>query len=226
MKATIPAFVVLSVVLLTSCAPKQLMTSDRKIESIKKTTLFKPATAISLISKGEGNKDHYSDSLSRIANENVIQGIKRQLSSYFLIDGIALDSLTQEIVDNEVYQMTKMIQYQKKITNIPFPPTIDSIMQSNSIDFALCVLHVGFSREKGNYGSQVAKGALTGLLTLGMYYTTPVKSVSDLTICILDRNNKTIAFHNKSVLQEKEPIEKEITDKQIKALFDEYYIKK
>jgi hypothetical protein len=215
----------LLILLLNSCAPKQLMTSEKRIETIEEVTLFKPATAISLISKGEGNKAHFSDSLSTVANENVIMGIDRYLSNYFLINGIQLDSLLQEEVNNEIFQMSRMIQYQKKIVSIPFPPTIDSIMKTNNIDYALCVLHTGFSREKGNYGAQVAKGALTGLLTLGMYYTTPIKAVSDLTICILDRNNHNIAFHNKNTLQEKEPIEEENTNKQIKAIFDEYFIK-
>lgn len=225
MKISISAFTLLLTLLLSSCAPKQLMTSEKKLETIEKLTLIKPATAISLISKGDGNKTHYNDSLSAVANENVTMGIIRQLSDYFPVDKISLDSLSRQVVENEIYQMARMIQYQKKINNIPFPPYIDSIMKSNNIDYALCVLHIGFSREKGNYGSQVAKGALTGLLTLGMYYTTPVKAVSELTICILDRKNMNIAFHNKSTLQDKEPIDEETTDKQIKAIFDEYFIK-
>jgi hypothetical protein len=223
MKKNIPFLFILTILLLSACAPKQLMTSETELETIQELNIFQPVSVISLIHQGDGNEAKYNDSLSTIARENISLGIYEYLSNRYSLENLTLDYLTQETVNNEIYQMTRFIQYQKTIENIPFPPTIDSIMKSNNSDYALCILQLGFSREKGNYGAQVAKGALTALLTLGMYYTTPVKASSDLTICIIDRKSQSIIFHNKSILQENEPIEKKVTDKQIKSLFDEYF---
>jgi hypothetical protein len=95
-------------------------------------------------------------------------------------------------------------------------------MVDNNIDYAICIYHSGFSRERGNYGAQIAKGFAIGLLTLGMYYTTPIKASSNIFICILDRRNLNIALYGKNLRQDFEPGEKKNTDRQLNKIFDKY----
>ena len=65
-----------------------------------------------------------------------------------------------------------------------------------------------------------------GLLTMGMYYQTPIKSNSTIYAVIVDNQEKNIAFYRKSILQDKEPTEKEVLVKQIQSLFEKYFWKK
>ena len=136
---------------------------------------------------------------------------------------LPLDSASNELVDHQVYQMFEMIQVQRNIQQLALPPSVDSIMQVHNIDYALCALHRGFSREKGNYGAQVAKGIIIGVLTLGMIVPLPIKAVSEFSVCIIDRQNQNIAFHNRSFFQDLDPVDKSVTDKQIEQLFKKYY---
>ena len=62
-----------------------------------------------------------------------------------------------------------------------------------------------------------------GILTMGMYYQTPIKSNSTLYAMIVDNKNKSVAFYNKSVLQDREPTEKENIIKQIDKVFEKYF---
>lgn len=208
-------------ILVSSCGPGQLMTSGIPPDSIGEITIINPVTSILLIKKGLLEPEEYDDSLTLRAEENVLLETKKYLSDFFLINDLKLDLATQEIVDNEVFQMVSLVKSNRRIENIPFPPTIGSIMQSKNIDYAVCILHVGFTREKGSLATQIALGAALDLLT-EEENSDVVKAESNLTICILDRPNSNIAFFNHNYQQGSEPIKKKVTDMQIHRIFKKY----
>jgi hypothetical protein len=111
----------------------------------------------------------------------------------------------------------------RSIKNIPITPLIDSLLNANVKRFGLIIVQSGFTRTKGNFGGQIAKGIGMGILTMGMYYQTPIKANSTLYAMIVDNRNKNVAFYNKSVLQDKEPTEKENIIRQLNNIFEKYF---
>ena len=111
----------------------------------------------------------------------------------------------------------------KNITNLKITPTIDKVLEANDTRFGLLIINTGFTRIKGNYGKEVAKGALLGVLTLGMYYQTPIKAYSTIYAMIVDSKEDNVAFFRKSYLQDQEPLDESVLTKQIKKIFEGYF---
>jgi len=208
---------------MASCVPTYVVSSPSP-RTIPEITVINPATFIEIIPKGKGNKSFYSDSLSAIANVNLEAGLVQYLSAYLPVSTLDFDSATDVLIDFQLDQLFGLLQVERKaIPYVELPPSVDSVMEANHIDYAVVAMHYGFTREKGNYGAQVAKGLLLGIVTLGTVYTVPVRSASDLTVCIIDRPNHQIAFHNRAYAQDLEPLDKRTTDDQISRVFMDYF---
>jgi len=184
---------------------------------------IEPFSYISLIETG--NRSAYNDSISSstqlVLNESLetFRG-KLRLSS----EEIKLtDSLERERLERELNFLIMSAERNRNIKNIPITPLIDSLLKANDKRFGLIIVQSGFTRAKGNYGGQVAKGIGMGILTMGMYYQTPIKANSTLYAMIVDNKNKNVAFYNKSVLQDKEPTEKENIIRQLNKIFETYF---
>lgn len=111
----------------------------------------------------------------------------------------------------------------KNITNLRITPTLDKVLESNETRFGLVVVASGFTRVKGNYGKQVMKGAALGLLTMGMYVQTPVKSYSTVYAMIVDAQKDNVTFFRKSYLPDQEPINPNVLTKQYEDIFEKYF---
>lgn len=76
---------------------------------------------------------------------------------------------------------------------------------------------------KGNLAGQVAKGVGMGLLTLGMYYQSPISANSTIYTMIVDAKENNIAFYKKSSLNNKKPNNSEVIKKQVEKIFEGYF---
>ena len=218
------------ILLCTSCSTSNLLTSDVKPVEITKMLKIEPFSYISLIEKG--NQAKLNDSISNITKVILNESLetfseKLRLSSQEIK---LTDSLGRKELEEEIRILIMSADRNKNVQNIYITPFLDSLLSVNNERFGLIIVQSGFTRTKGNYIGQAAKGIgigiLTGVLT-GMAYTqTPIKSNSTLYAMILDNQNKNIAFYNKSVLQDKEPTEKGNIIKQLNKVFEKYFWKK
>ena len=190
---------------------------------------IEPFSYISLIE--QGNRHAYNDSVSNYAKIVLNEALeifgerlglapeKIEVTNFF--DRVALEQ--------ELNYLIMTAGQSRSINNIPITPVVDSLLVANNKRFGLIVVQNGFTRAKGNYGGQVAKGVglgiLTGVLTMGMVsvYQVPAKANSTLYAIIADSENKNIAFYNKSVLQGREPAEIENITKQLHNIFKKYF---
>ena len=213
-------------ILCTSCSTSKILTSDVKSVEITEMLKIEPFSYISLIESG--NRGAYNDSISRstqtVLNESLetFRG-KLRLSS----EEIKLtDSVARKRLEQEFNFLIMSAERNRSIKGIPITPLVDSLLNANDKRFGLIIVQSGFTRAKGNYGGQIAKGIGMGILTMGMYYQTPIKSNSTLYAIIVDNKNRNVAFYNKSILQDKEPTEKENIIKQLNLIFEKYFWEK
>jgi hypothetical protein len=208
---------------LTSCAAnKYLSSSTTKSTEIKHIAYFHPLSYIQYIEKG--NKAALSDSLSGITSENLSLVLDKNKPALRLDKEISiLNDTVKGKMEDELAYLARLIFVRKKLSGIPIPHTIDSILKNNNQRFALATVATGFGRKKGNYRGQVAKGAAIGILTLGMAVPTPVKSNLTLHAFIFDAAKDEIAYYKKSMPVEKEPTDEQVIEKQLIKLFEGYF---
>ncbi len=210
--------------LFSSCATSKMKTSEVQPSEITEMLKFEPFSFISLIEKG--NKSTFNDSLSvqtkRILSETLETFEKLRLVN---VNNNTNDSLQTKEFEKDVIFLVSSAVSDKNIKNLTIPPQIISLLKENNKRFGLIIVQSGFTRVKNNFGGQVAKGIGLGILTLGMYVQSPIKSNSTIYAIIVDAKNNNIAFYNQSFLQNKEPIEKETIKRQLDAIFQGYFWK-
>jgi hypothetical protein len=139
---------------------------------------------------------------------------------------IIIDSLERGKLEEELNFLISSANNNRSIKDLSITPLIDSLLTANNKRFGLIIVQSGFTRTKRNYGGQIAIGIAMGILTMGMYYQVPIKANSILYAMIIDNQNKSVAFFNKSVLKDKEPTEKENIMKQLDKVFEKYFWEK
>ena len=219
-------------ILCTSCSTSKFLTSDVKSVEVTEVLKIEPFSYISLIESG--NKGVFNDSISSSTKIVLNESLEAFREKLRLSSGevVISDSLEREKLEKELSFLILSADRNRNIKNLPITPLIDSLLTANEKRFGLFIVQSGFTRAKGNYGGQVAKGVgmgiLTGVLTMGMVsvYQTPIKSNSTLYAMIIDNQNKSVAFYNKSVLQDKEPTDKENIMKQLNKIFEKYFWEK
>jgi len=216
-------------VLCASCSTSKFYTSDVKPVEITKMLEIEPFSYISLIKKGD--QGVLNDSISNVAVGELNKSLEKfrgklRLSSEEII---LTDPVEREELEKDLRDLIMSAERNRSVKNIQITPLIDSLLYVNNERFGLLVVQSGFTRTKGNYRGQIAKGVgvgiLTGVLT-GMAYTqTPVKANSVLYVMIVDGLNKNVAFYNKSFLQ-KDPTDKENISQQLNKVFEKYFWEK
>jgi hypothetical protein len=133
------------------------------------------------------------------------------------------DTIIQKRIEKEVEYLCISADRQRNISGLKLTPVLDSLLEIGGKRFGLITVTTGFTRDKGNYGGQIAKGVAIGILTMGMYNQTPVKANSTIYSMIIDAKENNIAFYKKSSLQNKEPLDKAVLTKQIQKLYEGYF---
>ena len=220
------------VILSVSCSSSKYFTSAVKPAEINEMIKVEPFSFVSLIDKG--NMGVYNDSISKIAKialneslETFREKLRLSLEEIYMTDTLERNELMDEI---DFFIREAERNKKKKNHTVEITPLVDSLLSVNGKRFGLFVIQNGFTRAKGNYGGQVAKaigmGVLTGLVTGTAYYQTPIKSGSTVYVVIVDNQEKNVAFYNKSIMQDKEPTEKENITKQLQTVFKKYFWEK
>jgi hypothetical protein len=190
--------------ILESCVSSEEMSKIVKPTDIKELDYFTPLTNMGFIEKG--NQIEYDPELSEHSLELIESLINSSKRKYSIKDSLSPnDSLIQIKINEEIIALAVKAYNKQRVHLINLTPTIDSVMEANDQRFSLALIAVGFSRQKGNYGGQLAKGAVIGILTLGTYVSTPIKAKSTIHGLIFDSKNNTIALY-KRTSNEKEPL--------------------
>jgi len=215
-------FTLIICIIASSCTASKLLTSDVKPDEVKDLHLLEPFSYISKITKG--NRGQLNDSVSFISKQLIIKVLENFKGQIPLTGQIILsDSAVNSNLEKEIESLCLSAERLNNISNLRITPTIDKILEANGVRFGLITVGTGFTRIKGNYGKEVAKGAVLGILTLGMYYQTPVKANSTIYALIVDSKENNISFFRKSFLQDNEPLDENVLTRQFKDLFTDYF---
>ena len=222
MRKTIQLTVALSIMALTSCTTTKLLTSDVKPNEIKELQRIETFSYISLIEKG--NRAVYNDTLSRASAKlfaTILESYKNRIP---LSGSISLnDPQTRKTIEREIEYLCLTADKTRNITGLKLTPALDSLLEANQKRFGLITVTAGFTRVKGNYGGQVAKGIGLGILTLGMVTVSPRKSNSTIYAMIVDSQRNEIAFFRRTFIEDKDPFDDQILKRQIERLFEGYF---
>ena len=218
----IKSILILCCLIFPSCTTTKPLTSNVKPSEVTELKLLEPYSYVSMIKKG--NKGQLDDSLSSISKQlvyGVLENFKGQipLNGEIILSDTAINTRLEKAYEYLILTADKT----KNITNLKITPTLDEILEANETRFGLINICAGFTRAKGNYGKEIAKGAVLGILTLGMYYQTPIKAYSTVYAMIVDSQEDNITFYNKSFIQDMEPLDQSAMTKQYKKLFEGYF---
>ncbi|HOY50896.1 MAG TPA: hypothetical protein P5086_12395 [Prolixibacteraceae bacterium] len=205
-----------------ACTVTKPLTSDVTPAEVTDLKLLEPYSYISMIKKG--NRGELDDSISAVSKQLNIDALKSFSGKIPLKGEIFLaDTAVNHKLEKEYEYLLLTADKNKNITNLRITPTLDKVLESNETRFGLVVVASGFTRVKGNYGKQVMKGAALGLLTMGMYVQTPVKSYSTVYAMIVDAQKDNVTFFRKSYLPDQEPINPNVLTKQYEDIFEKYF---
>lgn len=205
-----------------SCTVTKPLTSDVTPAEVTDLKLLEPYSYISMIKKG--NQGELDDSISDISKQLNIEALKSFSGKIPLTGEIFLtDTAVNHKLEKEYEHLLLTAERNRDITHLRITPTLDKVLESNETRFGLVVVASGFTRVRGNYGKQVLKGAALGILTLGMYYETPIKAYSTVYAMIVDAQKDNVAFFRKSFLQDLEPINPNVLSKQYEDIFEKYF---
>ena len=213
---------ILSCIILSSCTATRILTSNVKPAEITNLKLLEPYSYISMIKKG--NRGQLDDSVSSISKELNIKVLKSFIGQLPITGNIILtDSAINKTLEKEYENLVLTADRNKNIANLKITPILDKILEANDTRFGLIVICTGFTRLKGNYGKEIVKGAALGILTLGMYYQTPIKAYSTIYAMIVDSKEDNVAFYRKSFKQDLEPLDQSVLTNQYKTIFEGYF---
>jgi len=216
-------FLCLTCFILYSCTTTKPLTSGVAPSEVTDLKLLEPFSYISMIKKN--NRGELDDSLSAVSRELICK-VLHDLQGQVPLTGeiILSDSAINKTLEKEFESLILTADKTGNISTLKITPVIDRILEANNTRFGLLTVSTGFTRARGNYGKQVAKGAGLAILTLGMYYQTPVKAYSAMYVMIVDSKEDNISFFRKSYLQDKEPLDETVLAKQFKDIFKGYFL--
>ena len=214
-------YVLVGALFLGSCTATKPLTSAVQPREVSDIQKFETYSYITLVEKG--NRGKLNDTISKKA-KLVFDETLSEFKNIPLTGSIMpTDTMMQKRIEREIEYLCVSADRQRSISSLQLTPVLDSLLDGGGKRFGLITVTTGFTRDKGNYGGQIAKGIGMGILTMGMYYQTPVKANSTIYCMIIDAKDNNVAFFRKSSLQDKEPLDKSVLSKQIRELFEGYF---
>lgn len=211
-----------------SCAGSRYVAAEFS-PMISEMVKFETMSRISLIERGD--RGEYSDSISWIARNELDEILYSLRPKLPLASGEIefFNQLQGEFVGEEIdLLLSSIIDNRANIQHVSLPPMIQSILKAEGKRYGLIMVHDGFTRIKGNYGGQVAKGVgiavLTGVLSMGAvtYTATPLKYNSTMHAIIVDTERNCVAFYN-TVAAEADPCDTAVLSSQVDKLFKKVF---
>ncbi len=196
--------------------------SQRDPADIKDLYLVHPVSEIEYVTKGNRMQysRNFSDSCTRImAVELPVLLPDRNVRH------MEYDIDTTRMLEQEVARLFQYIGDRKEIANLCINRTIDEILASRNIDYAMFLWATGYTRTNSNFAGQIALGVAVAIISVGSVYYAPVKSVVNLKVIIIDRQNKNIAMYNHQYLQNYDPLKPRDMRIALKNLTHRYFYK-
>lgn len=217
-----PLSFTLLILLFSSCTLPKHLTSNVPPENIRNISLYPTHSYISLIN--EGNILTQNDSLSQLSAKIIDNSLKENSQKLRINNVLNLpDTSLQNQINREIEQVVQKLNLNYSLdSTTSIPPTLDSLMDIRGIRFSAALMGAGFTRSKKNYTEQIVKGVFVGILTMGMFVTTPYKSKSNLYALIFDAEQNNIAFFNKDFEIDEDPLAEEFVSKQVVNIFEGY----
>ncbi len=214
---------ILGCLLASSCTATKMLTSNVLPGEVTDLKLLEPCSYISVIKRGNRGEldDSISDS-SKQLNMSVLEDFNGQIP--ITGDIILTDTSINKTLEKEYENLIQSADRNKSIASLQITPELDKILEANETRFGMIVICTGFTRVRGNYAKEVTKGAALGILTLGMYYQTPIKAYSTIYVMIVDSKEDNVAFFRKSFMQDREPLDLTVLKGQYKKIFDGYFL--
>ncbi|WP_041537119.1 hypothetical protein [Pseudopedobacter saltans] len=194
------------------------LSAQTKLSDIKDIRLVFPVTYISEIQKG--NKAQYNDSLSLISAQ-LIDSIIENYNIDITEKSNLLEGKTRVQYEKDVVDLSKASSKLKNLEEILIPESLLAELRKSTKKHHLLIFSSGVTRAKGNYGKEVGKGVAMGILTMGMYYQVPIKGNSNVHAFLIDSESGKVLFYKKSFIQDRDPLEPKVLEKQFKALLKE-----
>jgi hypothetical protein len=224
MKQTNIQFILIIILASTSCTTSKIIKSNVKPEEISNLQIFEPISYIYYIE--HGNRAFFNDSLSKISSQLILKVSNDFFNQIKLNDEITfLDTCSKNKIKNEIELLVKTVNRYGNLYYFKLPPVMDSLLEINGKRFGLYMANVGFTRKAGNYYKQYAKGSTIGLLTLGLYYETPILCNSILYVIIADAKENNVALFRKSDTGY-EPLNEVGLTNQFTDIFKGYFLKR
>ena len=210
--------------------PKYIHSEISTGKRTERIGILKPISLIGVIE--QGNKVYLDSTLSNQTKEVLLVNTLKITDREIPGKEVHVDTATYSYVYRHIMTLAQK-QYAQKgmknrhlvLQNYILPDTLEALMKEQEVDQLVVTYHKGFTRTKKNYANQNLKGLGVGLLTLGMYIPTPVKSNSLLHTWVLDRTRKTVAFSNVSMI-EVDPTDARSLMGQLCELYQGLYTKK
>jgi hypothetical protein len=212
-----------------SCAGPHFVSKEITTAQITSVARFEPFSDIGYIESR--NEILPSDSLTLIAQDLFLSTLAKFETR--LPPGPALEyagPATREVMMEEILHMLSFTGNKKSLNEATTLPLLNDMITASGNRFGLLMFQTGFSRKKGNYGKEVAKGVGLGILTAiatmgyGSAYYTPTKSNSTIHVFIIDAEKGNIAMYDK-VTGEVEPCNPEVVAKQVEKLVGKAFVK-
>ena len=107
----------------------------------------------------------------------------------------------------------------KKIGNLPTPPDLDSLIESNGYRYGMVIIGNGFSRPIGNTIGWSAMAVVTGALT-GAYMTPRMNNCCTVHAFVIDASEHKIISAKTSGYFDKNPTKKGVVETAFKKTFN------
>lgn len=203
-----------------SCGTTVPLLSNRKPYEVDTAFVLHLPCQIASITKGNKQEvnELYSDSTFNIRynvfNNHLLKHITPVTLEF-------TDAYEQKDMIRSFLEIISTVEQTKTIKDIKLYDTMVRFLERKKIKYMILTFHAGFTREKGNYLGQLAIGTGIKLLTPGFFTPMPVKANSTMVCCILDTENRNIAFYRKRTA-EVEPISEKGINRQLKLIMDSW----
>ena len=217
----------LTVLLLTSCSTIRYYSEDLQANPMTDIPVLEPYTYIDYVAGERELVSPMRDSLSRRANERLMQ---------VLIDDPSLpigdvlhvdDDSICRLIGNEMDLIAWNCPSKRDVPLTTLPSVMQQFMEDNDLPYVMLIFHGGYVRSKTNYSSEVAKSIgmalLTTALSLGTVttYYVSAEQGSDMAILIADRDRHTLAYFNR-IRSEGDPLSQDHLARQLKQALRKY----
>jgi len=215
-------YIIPFLLLTSSCTTTRLNKAFIPAEEIQSMTYLPPFADIGYIEKG--NRAFANDSIS-LKCELMITDILERNARLFRV-GEPVNLIFSDDKQDAQFALARLVDQivlnRNDISNITIQPELFDFIADNQ-RFAMGIMTEGFVRRPGNYAGQILASIGIGILTMGMYYPVPTKSISTVHVVILDRMNEQVVFYRRSMLTDKSPLDVRVVEKQLYKIFEGYF---